>query len=295
MSKTSPLSRKAVLVAVNISGWSARKLDRRVTDETNERYNATENAGRFNKLLIAGEHIKEMTTLVTKARDLHHRMTLPWADKGPRILANTMFAKFSDEFRVLKREFNDAADRFEVVYPALIKARKRALNGMFNEANYPAPETIRSKFKLELMVMPFPDTDDWRADLDEETLSDIKAQLQTTTTNVIDNAMRDTVAQIVDRVGKMAEKLAAYKPSGGKDDPAEGVFRNSLVENVRELAEVLPGFNLTEDPKLAAVIDRIKDELCVEDAEDLRTNDGARVSVAKSAQEIVEAVSGLFA
>jgi hypothetical protein len=294
MANASPLSRKSTLVAVNISQWTARKLDRKVTDEVNDKHGASRDAGRYNKLLIAAEHLEEMTSLVSKARDLHHRMTLPWADKGPRILANVLFAKFSDEFRVLKRDFHAAADRFAAAYPSFVENRKRELNGLFNEADYPSAETIRDKFKLELQVLPFPDADDFRSDLDEDTVAEIKAQLQSTTASVIDTAMKTVVDQIVENVGKMAQKLAEFKPSGGKGDKAEGVFRDSLVENVRDLAELLPAFNLTNDPRLDAIAARIKSELCSEDAADLRKNDGAREAVAKSAEEIVAAVSGLF-
>jgi hypothetical protein len=168
------------------------------------------------------------------------------------------------------------------------------LNGLFNEADYPSAETIREKFKLELQVLPFPDADDFRSDLDEDTVAEIKAQLQNTTATVIDTAMKSVVDQIIDAVGKMATKLAEFKPSGGKGDKAEGVFRDSLVENVRDLAELLPAFNLTNDPRLDAIAARIKNELCVEDAKDLREHDEARAAVAKSADEIVAAVSGLF-
>lgn len=294
MANASPLSRKSTLVAVNISQWTARKLDRKVTDEVNDKHGASRDAGRYNKLLIAAEHLEEMTSLVSKARDLHHRMTLPWADKGPRILANVLFAKFSDEFRVLKRDFHAAADRFAAAYPSFVENRKRELNGLFNEADYPSAETIREKFKLELQVLPFPDADDFRSDLDEDTVAEIKAQLQNTTASVIDTAMKSVVDQIIDAVGKMATKLAEFKPSGGKGDKAEGVFRDSLVENVRDLAELLPAFNLTNDPRLDAIAARIKSELCVEDAKDLREHDEARAAVAKSADEIVAAVSGLF-
>ena len=286
----SPLSRKAVLVAVNISQWTARKLDRKVTDETNERYHAADDAGRFNKLLIAADHLEEMTKLVSQARALHYSMTHPWADKGPRILPNKLFSKFSDEFRVLKRDFHAAADRFAAVYPALIEERKSKLNGMFNEADYPPAQEIRSKFKLDLQVLPFPDVDDFRSDLDDDTVAEIKAQLTTTTANVLNNAVKTTVERIVKHVGHMATKLAEFDP----EDRTKNTFRDSLVENVRELAELLPALNITDDPKLNEIAVRIKRELCVEDAKDLRDNDLAREAVAKSADEIVAAVSGIF-
>jgi hypothetical protein len=58
---------------------------------------------------------------------------------------------------------------------------------------------------------------------------------------------------------------------------------------------LLPAFNLANDPKLTAITLRIQKELCAEDASVLRKNDDARLSVQKSADEIVAAVSGMFA
>jgi hypothetical protein len=288
-----PLSRKATLVAVTIKQWTARKLDKRVTKETNERYHADTDAGRYNKLLIGAEHLNEITKLVSKARALHYSMTQPWADEGPRILPNALFSKFSEEFRVLERDFNAAADRFCAVYPSLIEERKRALNGMFNEEDYPSPSMIRSKFRLDTKVAPLTDASDFRAELDDDTVAEIKAQLQSTTDSVLDGALKDTAERITKVVGHMSERLAAlseYLDNDGK--PTK--FYDSVVENVRQLADLLPAFNLTNDPKLDALIKRIQSELCVEDAEGLKAHVKARESVKKSADEIVAAVAGIF-
>jgi hypothetical protein len=291
---TAPLSRKSVLCSVVVKQWTARKLDRAVTDETNKRHNATKDAGRYNKLLIAAEHLSELNNLAGEARRMHYKMTQPWTDEGPRILANMLYSKFCDEFRVFKRKFNDAADRFARAYPRYVEERKEALNGLFNEADYPSAADIRSKFSLDYDIMPFPDADDFRSDLDDDTVAEIKAKLKETTSNVVDNAMKHTAEQIVAVVGKMAKKLGEYRPSAGKGDKSEGIFRDSLVENVRELGALLPAFNLTQDPRFDAVTARIQRELCIEDAADLRENDQARAAVQKSADEIVAAVSSMF-
>ena len=290
----SPLSRKAVLVSVNISQWTARKIDKKVTDETNAKYHAAQDAGRYNKLLIAKEQLAELQSLVSKARTLHYSMTRPWADDGPRILANQLFAKFSDEFRVIKRDFNEAADKFEAEYPSFVEDAKKRLNGLFRDEDYPSAREIRSKFQLTLTVLPFPDAEDFRADLDADTIADLKRELIENTANVLDNAMKATVNDIIENVGHMATKLAEYRPSGGKGDKSEGVFRDSLVKNVRDLANVLPAFNLTDDPKLTAITNRIVKELCVEDAKTLRENADVREAVQKSADEIVSAMSDFF-
>lgn len=280
-----PLSRKAVLVSVSCSQWTARKLDKRITDETNRKYNAAQDAGRFNKLLIAKEHLQEIQGLVSQVRMLHYSMTQPWTDEGPRILPNVLYTKFSNEFRVLKRMFNDAADKFAAEYPAYVERRKRELNGLFNDSDYPSPKLIRSKFRLEHQILPFPNADDFRANLDEDTVADIRSEIESTTREVTTHAMRHTVGEIVKLVGHMSEKLREK----------DSVFRNSLVDNIRELADLLPAFNLTDDPKLTDITSRIKRELCTEDADTLRKNPYVRRDVQKSADEIVSAVGGLFA
>jgi hypothetical protein len=287
-----PLSRKAVLVAVNISQWTARKLDRKVTEDTNRRHGAGKDAGRYNKLLIDADHLAELNSLVSKARALHYSMTRPWADEGPRILPNVLYAKFSDEFRVLKRDFNQAADRFAAAYPSYVRQRRQVLNSLFDPKDYPSADEIRAKFNLDLTVLPFPDAEDFRSDLDDETVADIKAELAKTSKDVVANAMQHTATQIIETVGHMADKLKDY--NAGSGDKKRKFFLDSLVDNVRELAELLPAFNLTEDPKLTAITKRIAKELCAEDAADLRKNDEARASVAKSADDIVAEVSKLF-
>jgi hypothetical protein len=91
----------------------------------------------------------------------------------------------------------------------------------------------------------------------------------------------------------MAEKLKAFKPAQG-GDRAEGIFRDSLVENVRELVAVLPSLNITGDPTLAAVAARME-ALCRDDADELRDNAAARASVAAEADAILADVGQFLA
>ena len=82
--------------------------------------------------------------------------------------------------------------------------------------------------------------------------------------------MRDAWERVTTVLAKMIERLNEYTPSAGKGDRAKGIFRDSLVENVRELIAVLPSFNLTGDSFLATLADRMERELCAHEAEELR-------------------------
>jgi hypothetical protein len=288
----SPLSRKATLVSMQISQWTARKLDRRVTDEVNRSHGAAKDAGRYNKLLIEAKRLEKINSLVSAARTLHYTLTKPWAEEGLRILPNVLHEKFADGFRKIKREFDQAADEFCVEFPTYVEERMRALNGLFNESDYPKAAEIRSKFRLETKTFPVPDADDFRSDvLDQDTIEDIKRELTDTSAQVLDGAMQDTVKQIAEVVSHMAVKLKEYK---SVNDGKRHFFANTLVENVRELADLLPAFNLTNDPTLDQLGARIRRELCVEDAKTLRENDAARESVQKSADDILKDVSALL-
>ena len=288
----SPLSRKATLVAVDISQWTARKLDKRVTDKINREHHAADDAGRYHKLLIEAKRLEAINSIVAKARRLHYTMTKPWCDEGVRILPNLLHEKFASEFRKLKRDFEQAADEFCRDYPTFIAERKRALNGLFNAGDYPHPAQIRSKFKLNTKTFPVPEAEDFRSDvLDADTIEDIRRELAETSDAVMQDAMKHTAKQITDVVGHMAAKLNGYKKAGNE---SRSFFSYSLVENVRELADLLPAFNLDNDPALDAIAKRIKKELCAEDAETLRHDDKVRKSVAKSADDILRDVESLL-
>jgi len=295
-----PLSRKATLVAVVISQWTARKLDKKVTDEVNRSHGAAADAGRFNKLLIEAARLEKLGSLVSQARHAHYRYTKPWCDEGMRILPNALHQKFAEEFRRIKREFHIAADEFCRDYPSFVAERKKALNGLFNAADYPDAKEIRAKFQLDTKTFPVPDAGDFRSDvLDHDTIEDIKRELAETNEQVLADATRHSIDQITRIVGHMSEKLSEYKPGapvkkgkGGK--PKKTFFTDSLVENVRELADLLPAFNLTNDPKMDHIASRIKKELCTEDAAELRVSERARDAVQKSADDILKDVNKLL-
>lgn len=284
----SPLSRKAVLVAVNISQWTARKLDRKVTKETNAKYHAKEDAGRYNKLLIEKERIAKITALVSAARALHYKYTKPWLDDGPRILPNAVYMEFCEAFREIKREFEVEVDKFCREYPAYIEERKAALNGLFDPADYPDPSEIRSKFNLDHKFSALADVEDFRSDLDPEIAEDIKREIAAQANSVTDVARKDTLEQVLKVVGHMVNRLKERD----KDDGAR--LYDSVVDNIRELAKLLPAFNFDNDPKMNKLADRLTKELCTEDVKTLRDNDDVRKDVTKSAEDIFNEVKEMF-
>lgn len=290
MSKN-PLQSKAVLADLTIRLYGARKLDREVTDDTNQRRGAVPDAGRFNKLLLPKAAFERIHTIAGTARVQFRLMTQPWFDEGPRILSHELLeTKFAPKLRELKAEFNDAADEFLLQFPAYMEARKSELKTMFKPEDYPAPSTVREKFSLSYVILPFPDASDFRVKLSQDQLTDSKYQME----EALNNAMKEPVRRIIAVVEKMSAKLKGYTPATGVNK-AENTFRDSLVGNIKSLVDLLPAFNLINDPKLEELTKRLQTELCVHKAEVLREDDKLRRIVAKNADDILKKAAALMA
>ncbi len=290
----SVLASRAMLCGLTIRQWSARRLDRKVTDEVNASHGAAADAGRYNKALVAKDALAGIVTAANAARSLHYARTLPWLDEGARILPAAGFEAYSNAMRDLRHAFEAAVAAFVAAYPSYVDDARLRLNGMFDPADYPDAADIADRFAFGVRILPVPDASDFRVDLADAQAAEIRAAIESAARDALANATRDAWQRVAEVTGRMVERLNAYKP-GGATGRAENVFRDSLVENVRELASILPGLNLTNDPALSRIAERMESDLCQHDAADLRDSDVLRRDTAKAAAAILAEVSDFLA
>ena len=294
MATKNPLISKAVVADVVIRRWTGRKLDRVVTDEVNQSYDASEDAGRYNKLLLSKEAFAEIRQVVSQARTKHLLMTLAWADSGFRMLPMTLFDDFRKTFNKYSDEFNAAADKFNTNFERYKLARKKELGKTFREEDYPDPSRVRSMFDFKTIIRPCPNVDDFRITVAKEHMEDITDGLRKEMEEALKESLHEPLRRIIKVVGKMSTKLENFVP-GDEDTEAENTFRDSLVNNVRGLVPLLSAFNLTGDKELDALIKRVDKELCALDAPILREDEDKRKKVQKAAEDILKKANALMA
>lgn len=287
------LSEKAMLVSIRIGDWSGRALDRTITNEVNATHGASADAGRYNKALVAPSALAEITAIANKARKMHYSLSLPWLDDGTRIMSSAGYLEFAKQLRDVKAEFDAAVTKFLDDYPAHINAARARLNGMFRETDYPSVDDLRARYRFERRIWPMPAATDFRVDIGDEAQAAIRSDIEAQLNAAMSGAMRDAFRRVAETVGAMAAKLAEFKPAARKGDKAQGIFRDSLVENVRDLAAVLPALNITGDANLTALTDRMR-EICECDAAVLREHADVRKHVADTAAEIAQAAAAYF-
>jgi hypothetical protein len=124
---------------------------------------------------------------------------------------------------------------------------------------------------------------------------ELEKQLIATAESDLQSRIDDATRTLWNRLEKCIDRIATTLP---KFEPAErgskavGVFRDTLIENARDLCEVLPRLNLTGDADLNNYCQQVKEKIAVYDAQDLRDDAMLRKNVADEASSILDQMAG---
>lgn len=285
------LSERTILAALHISAWSGQALDRKITDEVSTRHDAEPGAGHYTKQLVSRKALHGVMKQASAARTAHRILTLPWGEDGTRILTTAGYQGYTEAMYQARIRFEGAVEAFLSEYPEghLAEARQR-LKTMFNKDEYPPLEEIKERYKLDVEIMPVPEKTDFRAQLSNESVKTITKDIERRTKEKLQQALNNVFERVKDVTGNMAERLRAFKPHPGVGR-AEGIFRDTLVSNVKELADLLPMLNLTEDPRIDRLRDQLLNELTVYPPQQLREDTKAREATARKAEAVLAKVS----
>ena len=268
---------KALIVRLAVSQWTSRVFDKKLTDET-AAANAIESGRvRAMKALVAKEAISKITAAASAIRLYTYKMSLPWDDGGGRLLPADLVLTYRKEYREMKDRFDSAVAEFIDGYPAYVDDARRALNGAFNERQYPTVERLKSKYKVTVVMEPLPLSSDFRVDINSAELSAIKKELETASKEREANLVNDLYERLYKVVKHAADTLS---------DP-EKTFRDSLVENIIELTNFLPALNVTGNKHFEALRKGIVKELASAEPDTLRKDPETRKNVAESADALM--------
>ena len=294
------LSSRAMLCALSISMWSARKHDPDASEEIARLHDADKDAGRYNKLLLPRKSLEEIQKLVSEARREHSFLSLPWADDGYRVLPAPAFMDHTEKMRGISTRFNQAVDTFVLRFEDLVGAAKLRLGTLFRLEDYPGiaqvgenlrllnAADLRARFSFATNVMPLPDANDFRVQLGDQDKERIKRQITASVQASLSLATRELWQRLYDAVTHMADRLKAYKVT---DEGVEHPFRDTVVTNLVKLVEVLPKLNISSDPALDRLTEEVRRALLV-DVKDLRKDESVRTQTAQAAEEIARKMAG---
>jgi len=271
------LSDKALLVQLGVSQWTARKYDKRATEQVALQNNSALGAGRYNKsLLPMNDYLDNVHKKTTAIRAKYYANTLPWGIEGTMLLPSANYLSFMTEFRKEKADWQQLVDVFFNEYSRLKLDAQRFLGNLYNEADYPPLHEIQRKFKMDLAVFPVP-SNDFRVEISDSELERIQSDVEARVQDAAQNAMSEAWQRLYDKVKHMHEKLA---------DP-KAIFRDTLVENTREICSVLSRLNFADDPNLEQMRQQVEQSLVNNHPDSLRNDPVLRRNKADEAKDIM--------
>jgi hypothetical protein len=280
---TPTLSEKAVLCRLSISKFVPRKTDRKITEEVLLKHLVSgTDAGKFVKQLLPSESIAPISKLESEWREFHERNTLPWRADGIRILPTMQLHDYNEATRGFKTKWRMLVDKFISEYPAHVAAARIALNGMFNDSDYPSIESIRGKFDTTVEFMPVPTGGDFRIDVAKEVLEEMAQSTNDAVAKAQQDAVRDLWQQLANPLLHLANKLA----------DSDGKFRDSIIGNVLEIADRAPKLNVLDDPRLNGLAAEIRATFSGVNPDELRKNPDVRKQSQDKANEILSRLAG---
>lgn len=279
------ISNSSMLVEMNISVWTGQKVDRGATIKVTDEARATTDAGLFRKNLMAGTTLrKEIADYAALCRTWHNGRTLPWSDKGSRLLPTSMFFDYKKEVNARRSYFDSKVAQFVEHYDDLVDAAERSLGDLFNANDYPSAEEVRSKFGFRLVFSPVPESNDFRIDVGNSELAELREQYESAYESRVKEAMKTAWDKLHDVLSTMSEKLT--EPEGEKPK----LFHGTFVSNITDMCQLLTHLNIANDPELEMARRELERAVANVDIADIRSDPGLRVDLKTQ----VDAVLGKY-
>lgn len=278
------IANNCMVLNLHLGIWTGQRLDRDATSQLTRDAGADSDAARVNKHLISKQSMKDVNAAANSIRTHFYTNTLPWKDNGDRVIKRGGFTKFIEEHERLVAEFHNQVKVFaNDKYAVELERSGFRMGDLFKAEDYPTPREVLRKFHVTLAIDPVTTFSDFRVDLDEKNAAKVQASMEQAANDRIMKAM----SSVWERVLTVVDNYVTRTKAG------TGI-RIELVDNLREIVDLLPELNIIDDPRLDGIRSMISDRLASHEAVDLRTDDSVRAQAAKDAEDIRERMRGFM-
>jgi hypothetical protein len=277
------ISSSAVLAELNISIWTANKLDKGATDSMLASNSASSGSAQVRKNLMAGSNKrKRIADYGARARLYHNQTTLPWSDKGSRLLPTSLFMEYKQNMNTIERNMNAMIQDFFTSYDDLVLDAKLHLGSLFNASDYPSIDSLAEKFAFKLVFSPLPESNDFRLDIPQMEMQELSEKYENAFNDRLNDAMRENWDKLHKTLTHLSDKLTETE-----DENSVKRYHDSLITNATELCGLLTHLNITKDPKLEEARKSLELTMLGVDIEDIKEHADVRSNVKNKVDEIL--------
>lgn len=288
-----------IMGSLTINGYAAKKKAKDVERTAENDAGAVSGSISARKALLPGaDSLAAVTNYGSLCRNWWATVSREWIS-SMRVYHAAKHFEIQTEVGDRQREYYRLVDVFMADYPKLRAEAQFKLNNLFDPTEYPEPQDVRRKFRFDFETLPIPDGEDIRL-IDGDLLSsdevdrivfEAEARAQTR----LAEAMKAAYGDLHEVVTKYITRLQAKNDSEDIGAKKQASIHATVVTNILEVVENMPGLNLAGDQKLTKLTEQAKELAGMFTVDELKESRASRVLATQKAEEIRKQFAGLFA
>ena len=276
------LASNYLLADIQLRSWSGKRTDKGATEELIASKNAAKDSGAFVKNLMASarDELDQVHRCGTAIRNFVYARTLSWsaaqdgARRGARLLPSAQAMEFLQDLHEIKQTYDGAVQELIKVWPVRVAQAQANLGALADATEYPDAGSLGNLFSVQVDLLPIPTVTDFsRLSVPAPLAEALGARFETQAQLSVQNAMDDLRSRFIDELQRFEKQMAKHG-SGEKTRLYE-----TLLTNMQGLVNMARSMNITGNPKLTELADKIESKL-LQLPIDAYKEDQARAAVA---------------
>ena len=288
------LKEKALLVKVGVHKASFEKRERGVAKKVAEEYEMNEALMKTRKSTFLKEDVQALKKVMNKVLPTVYENTLPYRDGGWRLLSVDLHEKLEEELRKISNELQDVKEEFRKNYENYKEKARKELGKLYNPLDYPPVDYFMSRFSFDTIYEPIPDSNDIRVDMEKDVVEKLRKELEDANERRLKKAVEEVWNRIVEALTRLHERLTTETEVDEEGNAKQPRLFKSLIENIRDLVDILPALNITNDAEMEEVRKKLDEEFAELDIKDLKEDEDLKKEVAKKAEELLENIENIM-
>lgn len=151
-----------VLVNLRIRKFNNLRTDRSKAREIAEKYQAQITEDSYIKKRIPQQYLRSVERRVRDLYDTHRRYTVPWLDRGARVLPGKMALHYLQTMSGMKDDINDAVQRVANNLPAIDQETQKIRGQLYSPDDIPSAQDFLNAYDIDLTLIPMAPSEDFR-------------------------------------------------------------------------------------------------------------------------------------
>lgn len=234
--------------------------------------------------------INKILTATSQIYQYHKKHTLPYIDKGPRILPNGQYFEYTQHMRGLIGDVDNMLKQSMPNYDTYVQMdiayRSQKPNSRALVSDYPTADEFEAKMGYDIRFSPMPESRHFLFDINDEDLAAFDTALE----QAAQLARSDYVSRMLKPLSHLVEKLT--KPIGTDNS----IFRDTAVENVLEGIEIARRLCIDDSPEMQELTNKLDATIAQysNNLEWLRESPIVRERASKELSQIAEAMGAFM-